>query len=215
MRRAFHGYYAILDVPPGQASDLEAARSRALRLITADPCWLQVRAKGASAAELVALGRAVLPLARAAGIPLCINDRLDVALVLGADAVHLGQDDLPLAEAREISRGRLRIGISTHDRAQVAAALAGGADYLGFGPIYPTVSKQNPDPVVGLAALREVCRDATVPVVAIGGIGLPEVRVVAEAGAAAVAVISAMERAPDAALAGRAIQAVYAAISRS
>jgi thiamine-phosphate pyrophosphorylase len=218
MRRAFHGYYAILDVPPGRASDLEAARSRALRLITADPCWLQVRAKGASAAELLALGRAVLPLARAAGIPLCINDRLDVALVLGADAVHLGQDDLPLAEARQIAGGRLCIGISTHDRAQVKAALAGGADYLGFGPIYPTQSKQNPDPVVGLAALRQACHDAChdaiVPVVAIGGIGLPEVRAVAEAGAAAVAVISAMERAPDAALAGRAIQAIYAAINR-
>jgi thiamine-phosphate pyrophosphorylase len=214
MRRAFHGYYAILDVPPGRAADLVAARSRALRLITADPCWLQVRAKGASAAELLALGRAVLPLARAASIPLCINDRLDVALVLGADAVHLGQDDLPLAEARQIAGGRLCIGISTHDRAQVNAALAGGADYLGFGPIYPTLSKQNPDPVVGLAALREVCLDATVPVVAIGGIGLGEIRAVAAAGAAAVAVISAMERAPDAALAGRAIQAVYAAINR-
>jgi thiamine-phosphate pyrophosphorylase len=213
MLRALHGYYAILDVHPGRASDLEGARSRALRLITADPCWLQVRAKGASAAELLALGRAVLPLARAAGIPLCINDRLDVALVLGADAVHLGQDDLPLAEARQVSGGRLRIGISTHDRAQVDAALAAGADYLGFGPIYPTLSKQNPDPVVGLAALRAVCRDATVPVVAIGGIGLAEVRAVAEAGAAAVAVISAMERAPDAALAGRAIHAVYAATS--
>lgn len=214
MRRAFHGYYAILDVPPGRAADLVAARSRALRLITADPCWLQVRAKGASAAELLALGRAVLPLARAASIPLCINDRLDVALVLGADAVHLGQDDLPLAEARQIAGGRLCIGISTHDRAQVNAALAGGADYLGFGPIYPTLSNQNPDPVVGLAALREVCLDATVPVVAIGGIGLGEIRAVAAAGAAAVAVISAMERAPDAALAGRAIQAVYAAINR-
>jgi len=214
MRRAFHGYYAILDVPPGRAADLVAARSRALRLITADPCWLQVRAKGASAAELLALGRAVLPLARAASIPLCINDRLDVALVLGADAVHLGQDDLPLAEARQIAGGRLCIGISTHDRAQVNAALAGGADYLGFGPIYPTLSKQNPDPVVGLAALREVCLDATVPVVAIGGIGLGEIRAVAAAGAAAIAVISAMERAPDAALAGRAIQAVYAAINR-
>jgi thiamine-phosphate pyrophosphorylase len=216
MQRSLQGYYAILDVPPGQGFDLEAARSRALRLITADPCWLQVRAKRASAAELLALGRVVLPLVRAAGIPLCINDRLDVALVLGADAVHLGQDDLPLAEARRVSAGRLCIGISTHDRAQVSAALAGGADYLGFGPIYPTESKQNPDPVVGLAALRAVCMDAAaVPVVAIGGIGLSEIRAVAEAGAAAVAVISAMERAPDVALAGRAIQAVYSAIGRS
>lgn len=214
MKRSLHGYYAILDVTAGRASHLEFARARALRLITANPCCLQVRAKGASAAELLALGRAILPLARAAGVPLCINDRPDVALVLGADAVHLGQDDLPLADARRVVGTRLSIGISTHDLAQVEAALAGGADYLGFGPIFPTGSKQNPDPVVGLAALRAVCADATAPVVAIGGIGLGEVSAVAAAGAAAVAVISAMDQAPDAAEAGRIIEEAYAAIRR-
>src|SRR6185503_15385766 len=103
-------------------------RARATRLLAARPCMLQVRAKVASASALAALARVVLPLARAEGVPLCVNDRLDVALAVGADAVHLGQDDLPLADARRIAGGRLLIGVSTHDAGQAARAEAGGAD---------------------------------------------------------------------------------------
>jgi thiamine-phosphate pyrophosphorylase len=208
----WRGYYAILDLRSELVRDVDAACARALQRLAAGPCCLQLRAKGASAADLLALGRALLPLARSAGVPLCINDRLDVALALGADFVHLGQDDLPLGEARRVAGGRLGIGISTHTRADVDAALAGGADYLGFGPIHPTATKTNPDPVVGLTALAEVCRvAAAVPVVAIGGITLERVGAVAQAGAAAAALISAIDRAPDPTRAGQTVNVAFGA----
>ena len=171
---------------------------------------LQIRAKGAGGAVLAELARAVLPLARAVSVPLCVNDRLDVALVVGADAVHLGQDDLPLAAARAVARGRLRIGVSTHNAAQAAAAIAGGADYIGFGPVFPTGSKANPDPVVGLTELARVASASPVPVVAIGGITLDTAADVASAGASAAAVISAIDRAPDPAAAALAVAAAFA-----
>ena len=96
------GYYAILDVPPAELDDAGALGARAAQLLAAAPCCLQLRAKGAGAAALAAAARALLPQARAAGVPFCVNDRLDVALAVGADAVHLGQDDLPLADARAV-----------------------------------------------------------------------------------------------------------------
>jgi thiamine-phosphate pyrophosphorylase len=206
---ALRGYYAILDVLPAQSHDVERAAARAARLLAGGPTMLQVRAKGASAAALAALARAVLPLARATGVPLCVNDRLDVALAVGAPAVHLGQDDLPLGEARAVAAGRLVIGISTHNPAQAAAAVAGGADYIGFGPIFATMTKANPDPVVGLEVLRQVAAAATIPVVAIGGITLARASAVAASGAAAAALISAVETAPDPEAAGRAVNAAF------
>ena len=109
----------------------------------------------------------LLPLCRAAGVPFCVNDRLDVALAVGADVVHLGQDDLPLADAQRVraaaGRPDMLIGFSTHNPAQAAAAAAAGADYIGFGPVFGTRSKANPDPTVGLDALAEVCRAVACP----------------------------------------------------
>lgn len=203
------GYYAILDVLPTQLHDGERAAARAALLLAGRPAMLQVRAKGASAAALAALARAVSPLARAAGVPLCVNDRLDVALAVGAQAVHLGQEDLPLAEARAVAAGRLAIGVSTHDRAQAAAAIAGGADYIGLGPIFATTTKANPDPVVGLETLRHVAAVAPIPVVAIGGLTVARLPAVAAAGAAAAALISAIEAAPDPGAAARAVSAAF------
>ena len=221
------GYYAILDVPPGEsgngwsAREHEHAVERTTRLLAARPCMLQIRAKGSRAADLAALARAVLPAARAAGVPLCVNDRLDVALAVGAEAVHLGQDDLPLAEARAIVGGRLMLGISTHNPEQARAAIAGGADYIGFGPIFATTTKANPDPVVGIEGLREVVAlarrgvvaaatlAAPVPVVAIGGITPQDVADIALAGASAVALIRAVEEATDPIGAGQAVNEAF------
>ncbi|HEV3030498.1 MAG TPA: thiamine phosphate synthase, partial [Polyangia bacterium] len=130
--------------------------------------------------------------------------------------VHLGQDDLPLAEARRLrafaKAERMLIGFSTHNRAQALAAADGGADYIGFGPVFATASKANPDPTVGLSALAEVCRAVTVPVVAIGGIGLESVSAVARAGAAAAAVISAIDGAADPTAAGREVARAFAPV---
>ena len=190
------GFYAILDATPellaGGGGTLEA---RARALLAAHPCCLQLRAK-------------------AAGVPFCVNDRLDVALAVGADVVHLGQDDLPLADAQAVraaaGRPELTIGFSTHNAAQAIAAAGAGADYIGFGPVFGTRSKANPDPIVGLEALADVCRRVNVPVVAIGGIALDAVPAVARAGASAAAIIAAIDAAPDPTAAGRAVAAAFA-----
>jgi thiamine-phosphate pyrophosphorylase len=205
------GYYAIVDASLGE--DPARLEARAARLLEAAPCCLQLRAKGSDAAVLRAIATRLLPLARRAGVPFCVNDRLDVALVVGADVVHLGQDDLPLADARRVRElcgaHGLVIGFSTHDRAQALAAAQGGADYIGFGPVFGTATKLNPDPTVGLALLAEVCAAVSLPVVAIGGITPDNASAVARAGAAAAAVIAAVDRAADPAAAGRAIAEVF------
>jgi thiamine-phosphate pyrophosphorylase len=207
------GYYAILDMTPTGLDDAGVLTARAAQLIAAGPCCLQLRAKGADARALAAAARVVLPLCREARVPFCVNDRMDVALAVGADAVHLGQDDLPLADALAVrqraGRPELTIGFSTHNRAQAVEAAAAGADYIGFGPIFGTASKHNPDPTVGVAALAEVCRAVGVPVVAIGGITLDGVEAVAAAGASAAAVIAAVANAPDPAAAGRRVATAF------
>ena len=210
------GYYAILDATAELLTDDGGAlEARANKLLAAAPACLQLRAKSASARAIEAGARRLLPLCRAARVPFCVNDRLDVALAVGADVVHLGQDDLPLADAQRVralaGRPELLIGFSTHNLAQARAAAAGGADYIGFGPVFGTRSKLNPDPTVGLEALSEVCRAVAVPVVAIGGVTLDAVPAVARAGAAAAAIISAIDTAPDPTAAGRAVAAAFAA----
>lgn len=182
------GFYAVLD-----REDAGLARS-----LAAHACALQIRIKSGGADVLTRVARLALPICRAAGIPLVINDRLDVALAVGADGVHLGQTDLPLAEARAVAGGRLFIGVSTHDLAQVRAACAGGADYLGYGPIFATRTKANPAPVQGLAGLRAATAAAGgTPVVAIGGVTPGVARELYAAGASALCAISAVNSAPD------------------
>jgi thiamine-phosphate pyrophosphorylase len=126
-----------------------------------------------------------------------VNDRCDVALAVRADGVHLGQDDLPLADARAIVGPDKLIGISTHNLNQAIQAEASGADYIGFGPIFPTATKENPDPVVGVAGLREVRAKVRIPIVAIGGVTITNVADVRAAGADCCAVVSAVLSAAD------------------
>jgi thiamine-phosphate pyrophosphorylase len=210
------GYYAILDVP-GAALDegaggLDQQVARAEELLAARPCCLQLRAKRLAVRDLLALARALVPVCQRAGVPFCLNDRLDLALVVGAGAVHLGQDDLPLTDARRVLaaaalgpavRAQLAVGVSTHSLAQAEQAVREGADYIGFGPVFATSTKLQPDPVVGLEALARVARAVPVPVVAIGGITRATLPAVVQAGAAAAAIISDIERAPSRAAAAR------------
>ena len=192
---AVRGFYAILD------RDDEAV-ARAL-VIGGGAAVLQVRIKprggpAPGAAELIRIAAMARRVCDAAGAALVVNDRIDVALAAGADGVHLGQTDLPLAEARAVAGGRLWIGISTHNPEQVRAAVAGGADYLGYGPVFTTGTKENPDPVQGVAALRAaVALAGATPVVAIGGITPVRAAELYEAGAAAVCAIGAVNDAPD------------------
>jgi thiamine-phosphate pyrophosphorylase len=147
-------------------------------------------------------------LCRARGALLIVNDRLDVALAAGADGVHLGQEDLPLEAARRLAP-ELLIGISTHSDAEMDAA--SGADYLGFGPVFPTRSKPGArlPPPHGLAGLRRAVQRAKAPGVASGGITAATARDVARAGAACVAAIGELCQAPDPAAAARALSEAF------
>lgn len=136
-----------------------------------------------------------------------VNDRCDVALAVEADGVHLGQDDLPLSLARSLMGPDKLIGISTHRESDVRTAAAGGADYLGFGPLFPTASKPDHEPLVGLEGLRRIRALTRLPIFAIGGITLENVSAVVEAGADGVAVIAALAQASDVAATVRAFRA--------
>jgi thiamine-phosphate pyrophosphorylase len=173
-----------------------------------DPLWvaeqalaggcalLQLRAKHLSDAPRLALARALAERCRAAQVPFWINDRADLALLADAQGLHLGQDDLPVDEARRLV-GALPIGLSTHDLTQVEAAAQAGVALIGFGPVFATQSKARPDPVVGVTALAQACALSPCPVVAIGGIRLENAAQVAQAGPRFVAVIGAVCSAHD------------------
>ncbi|MBK9706215.1 MAG: thiamine phosphate synthase [Acidobacteria bacterium] len=153
---------------------------------------IQLRDKDASAKELLQAAIACLKVTRAAGATLIINDRVDVALTSNADGVHLGQEDLGVEEAREILGDDKIIGISTHTIDQFLAAMETSANYIAVGPVYPTASKENPAPVVGLDLVREARKISDRPIVAIGGITPERASEVIAAGADSVAVISSL-----------------------
>jgi len=134
------------------------------------------------------------------GVPLIVNDRLDVALATGADGVHLGQSDLPVVAAREIAGPELVIGwsVTNFAEAELAAALPPGTvDYLGVGPIYPTPTKSDAAPPIGVAGLRAICAFSSLPCVAIGGINADHVAEIVAEGVAGIAVVAAICSAED------------------
>jgi thiamine-phosphate pyrophosphorylase len=150
----------------------------------------QFRHKGPYTRDVLAQADEIERILRAAGVRYVINDRSDVARMVGADGVHLGQEDLPPARVRALVGPDLWIGFSTHNQAQLRAGDREPADYLALGPIFATGSKENPDPVVGLVQLARLRPLTAKPLVAIGGITRDNCRQVLEAGADAVAVIS-------------------------
>ena len=144
------------------------------------------------------------------GALLIVNDRCDLAMAVNADGVHLGQEDLPIAYARQLMGTRKIIGLSTHTVTQVHDAITAQPDYIGFGPIYRTATKMDHDPVVGLEGLRAVRGLTTLPLFAIGGLTADTSREAMAAGADGVAVISAILNAPDLKAAIRKFQASLA-----
>ena len=167
---------------------------------------LQLRAKLLADAPRLALARALASRCKAASVPFWMNDRIDLALLSGADGVHLGQHDLAHDDARKLWPTR-PIGRSTHTLAQARAAESEGADLIGFGPIFTTASKRDPEPCVGMAGLREVCDAVRCPVVAIGGIHLMHAAALVQAGAQYVAVIGSVCGAENPELAAHALHA--------
>jgi thiamine-phosphate pyrophosphorylase len=187
-------FYAIIDrAKTGERSPLEVCEV----LLGAGVCLIQYRDKRASSRVLFENSRALAERIRSAGRIFIVNDRADVAWAAGAQGVHVGQEDLPVESARKILGPQAIVGYSTHDLAQLAQADGSTADYIAYGPIFPTRSKENPDPVVGLDGLRAARRATRKPLVAIGGITLETAGAVLEAGADSVAVISDLLSAPD------------------
>ncbi|GAB1724513.1 MAG: Thiamine-phosphate synthase [Nitrospira sp.] len=157
----------------------------------------QYRDKQATMKEAYALALALRQAATEVGATLIINDRCDLALAVQADGVHLGQEDLPLADARRLLGPEKIIGLSTHTPEQASEAVGLQPDYIGFGPIFSTATKTDHDPVVGLKGLRAARALTTLPMFAIGGITSQHVTDIMTAGADGVAVISAILTAAD------------------
>lgn len=166
---------------------------------------IQLRDKSATARELVERAQALRALTREHGALFFINDRIDVALAAGADGVHLGPDDVPLAAARRALPPDFLIGVSTDDPQRAAVAQQEGADYIGCGAVFGTASKDVGPEAIGLAQLARVVAAVHIPVVAIGGVNPSNIHGVAGAGAAGAAVIGAVMKAPDIAAAVRSL----------
>lgn len=165
---------------------------------------VQLRVKHATDREALRWGEAIREATRRTGVCFVMNDRFDLALALGADAVHLGQDDLPPARVRAAAGPALAIGRSTHDDAELARAQGEPVDYVAFGPVFETSSKQTQHAARGLERLAAAAAHVQPrPLVAIGGIDLSTIAAVIAAGARGVAVLSAVAGAADPVLATR------------
>ena len=168
---------------------------------------VQIRIKEGSTRSALAYAQEAVQYARRAGLIVVVDDRVDWALAVGADCVHVGQDDMPVALVRRIAPGLL-VGASAGTPAELTAALADGPDYIGVGPVFPTSSKADAGDPLGIDGLRSLLRlAAPVPVVAIGGITPANAAAVWAVGVAGIAVIAAVAEAADPAAAVRALLA--------
>ena len=157
---------------------------------------LQLRAKKLTSQEIERLARLMLPITRSHGVPLVINDHLEIAAAIGSEGVHVGQDDDAVAKARAVVGPSCFVGKSTHSLAQALAAQAEGADYIGFGPLYATGTKPDYVPI-GLNDITEVHRRVTLPIFCIGGVNAGRLDEIITAGARRVVVVSAFLLAAD------------------
>lgn len=185
--------YPITDRRISGLSHAEQVR----RLAKGGASFVQLREKHAPSGEFYRSAVKAVEVAHSMGVRLIINDRVDIAMAVGADGVHLGQNDLPPTEARKLLGPNAIIGYSTHTPQQVLAALELPVDYIALGPIFPTASKEDPDKVVGLEGLRLVWDLLQGPLVAIGGIDGANLGVTLSAGADSAAMISHLLRDPD------------------
>ena len=185
--------YGILDL--GYVNEVQAlATARAM--LEGGVQILQLRAKNKPVELIVTLGRELAHLCRGYGVPFVLNDYPALVKETGADGVHVGQDDLSVAEARELSPANAIIGKSTHSLAQAVAAQEEGADYIGFGPLFATATKPDYQPI-GLAGIAEACRRVSVPIFCIGGIKRENLVDVLAAGAQRIVIVSGILLADD------------------
>jgi thiamine-phosphate pyrophosphorylase len=198
-RARLRGLYAIASRP-------EEARAA----VSGGAAVVQVRVKGAPAGEILRIAREVVALARGRALVL-VNDRADLALLSGADGVHVGDEDLPAEEARRLLGPDLLVGRTARTLEEARAAIDAGADHVGFGPVFGSRTKALAVAPRGLERLREVATSLGAPVVAIGGIGADTIGDVARAGAACAAVIDALYGGGDAAENARRLAAAFEA----
>jgi len=199
--------YVLADDDPRWRHGVRAQVEGALR---GGAGLVQLRMKRLGDGETLELARWAVAQARAASALLFVNDRFDLALLSGADGVHLGQDDLPPESLPAAARARLWVGLSTHSLGQLEASRTRPIDYVAFGPVFGTGSKDTGYPPRGLELLAEAAKRAAHPLVAIGGISAENAPLVRAAGAAAAAVISAVADAPDPAEATRYLSVRFA-----
>ena len=189
-----YSLYLVTDRPLSRGrSTIEIIKSAIFGGITC----VQLREKEASTREFISEARAIQPLLAAHGIPLIINDRVDVALAVGADGIHVGQSDMHIDDARKIVGGRMIIGVSAESVEDAVEAEKRGANYIGVSPVFATPTKTDTAPPLGLAGLAEIRRAVDIPIVGIGGINKTNAASVTAAGADGVAVVSAVVSADD------------------
>jgi thiamine-phosphate pyrophosphorylase len=191
MTRLPSHFYAMID-PAGGHEPVMLAET----MLDAGARIMQLRLKDSPGRDFLAAARAIAEMCRKRGATLIVNDRADIAILAAAHGVHLGQTDLPLDAARRIIGNDRMIGISTHNVEQARAAEVGGADYIGFGPMYPGGLRNNAAGK-GLDELRAIRAAIKIPIVAIGGITEARVAETLAAGADAVAIITDVVQAPD------------------
>jgi len=196
----------VTDAPLAAPRTVEEVVARALE---GGARAVQLRNKGDSAGDILALGRTLRTLTRTAGALLFVNDRLDIALAVDADGVHVGPEDLPVAAVRAVSPAGFLVGRSARDPDVARRAVREGADYIGCGSVYPTSTKTDVGDIIGLEGLGRVVESVEVPVLAIGGITAERASDVAATGAAGIAAVGAVMRAADPAAAARAFLAPF------
>ncbi|MBZ5641476.1 MAG: thiamine phosphate synthase [Acidobacteriia bacterium] len=204
MNLVFPRLYAIIDPTLLNVSELALAEALAGSGVE----LIQYRNKTDPTRQFFDVSMHLSKMLGARGVRFIVNDRPDIALLTGAGGVHVGQDDLGVEEARAICGRERWVGVSTHTLEQVQAADRTSADYIAFGPVFPTATKQNPDAVVGTELLRRARKLTAKPLVAIGGITLERAAEVYRAGADSLAVISDLIRAENPGQRARAFLAV-------
>jgi thiamine-phosphate pyrophosphorylase len=188
------GIYPILDTSVIAISHLQKI---AAEIVEGGVRLLQLRAEGLPTKELVSISLGLRDITQKTGVSFIINNRVDAAIISGADGVHIGQKDLPCREVRKLLGKEKIIGISTHNRLEVREAEKDGADYIAYGPIFPTSTKKDTDRPKGIEGLKNIKEYAHVPVVAIGGINEKNILDVMGTGIDSVAIISDILTAPD------------------
>lgn len=191
-RKGITGLYAIID---SSLVSLDDAGRCARELVDAGVRLIQLRAKGEGSRAVLAAASAMRSATKDKAL-FIVNDRVDIAMLSEADGVHLGQDDIPLIEARKLMPEAV-IGVSTHNLKEALDAASLGADYISYGPIFATKTKKDADIPKGLEGLKKLATSVNIPIVAIGGITVETAPAVIEAGASAIAVISDILLADD------------------